>query len=459
MAHDPKARVVSIGDFSPYTDPTYGPGAVRRVTYEDGTVEYRFFHYDTQQNQQGAPDEGYLVREAIVPDLADKWETKTKEKTPPARTPEAEAHDKAVVEADRRKAEDDARKAEDADRETKEKQYNASHPGPDGKAYYETHAERALREQKEAADARAVEAARRAEEDQQAQRRAEVLAQQNQARANETAAGNLEVSRGQLALAQTKDAREANKPDFLNQANDSNPYLIRYNPQTGQVEQMGNPNFDAVKQESERQRQLIATQIQARQLSLEEGKQAYSQWYDTNVKTPLALAQEAREKAQEQRAALDAEEKRRQFASDFQLRKASLGQQAGAAAMQAEESLLPYRAGPNEAADMSSAINSLAAGGSMSTNASAGIHFQPSDFEFNAPDFKSIAKKAAADALKGISNYTPSSEGYSTADYSGVPQVNTSGAPATPSGYGSLQQSIDNLSQMYQYGGQGATRP
>jgi hypothetical protein len=108
---------------------------------------------------------------------------------------------------------------------------------------------------------------------------------------------------------------------------------------------------------------------------------------------------------------------------------------------------------------MSSAINSLAAGGSMSTNASAGIHFQPSDFEFNAPDFKSIAKKAAADALKGISNYTPSSEGYSTADYSGVPQVNTSGAPATPSGYGSLQQSIDNLSQMYQYGGQGATRP
>jgi hypothetical protein len=89
--------------------------------------------------------------------------------------------------------------------------------------------------------------------------------------------------------------------------------------------------------------------------------------------------------------------------------------------MRAEESLLPYRAGPTEAANMSSAINGLAAGGNpQGPSAAAGVHFQPSDFTFNAPDFKSIAKQAASAALSGLTKYRPVAGSYQTADYSGI---------------------------------------
>ena len=181
--------------------------------------------------------------------------------------------------------------------------------------------------------------------------------------------------------------------------------------------------------------------------------QAHSQWYDTNVKTPLLLAQEARDKAAEQRAALDAEERRRQFAANFRLQKAELGQRAGEAAMQAEQSLLPYRVGPTEAAEMSAAINSLAAGGRMDTNAAAGINFTPGAFQFDAPDFKKIAKQAASAALSGLTDYRPSGESYSTADYSGVPAVNLGGAPTVPEGYGAFEDIINNLKSTYNFGG------
>ena len=73
--------------------------------------------------------------------------------------------------------------------------------------------------------------------------------------------------------------------------------------------------------------------------------------------------------------------------------------------------------------------------------------------EFDAPDFRSIAKRAATDALKGISSYKPSGDSYATADYSNVPTVNTSGAPSVPSGYGEFQGIIDNLKSTYDFGG------
>jgi hypothetical protein len=256
-----------------------------------------------------------------------------------------------------------------------------------------------------------------------------------------------------LDIEREREARAARKPEFLSQATENNPFLIRYNPESGQVESMNNPNFDAVKQESERIRSMLAVQIQAKNATLDEAKQQYSQWYDSNVKIPMLQAQEARDRAAEQRQALDAEERRRQFAANFGLQKAELGQRAGAAAMSAEQSLLPYRAGPTESAEMSSAINSLGAGGRMDTDAAAGIHFTPGAFEFDAPDFRAIAKRAAADALKGISSYKPSEQQYQTADYSNVPAVNTSGAPSVPSGYGEFTDIINNLKSTYNFGG------
>jgi hypothetical protein len=441
MPHDPRARVVEVGPFFYINDPVHGQGAFREVTYEDGTVERRFFHFGTETERGGPPDSGYLLPdERVDPRYANAWEDNKREKTPPAQTPEQKQRtDQEVAEA--------ARKATEEERLAKEKQANYDQPDSQGRRFYETNQEKATRLRAEDAD-------RRAEEARQQALRTEQRQAENQRLAEETAKGNLEVSRGQLTLAQQREQREANKPQFLSQFDENNPYAIRYNPETQQVESMANPNFDLVKQESERLRSLLAVQIQARQVNLEEAKQQYQQWYDTNVKIPMAQAQEARDRAAEQRAALDAEERRRQFAANFSLQKGELGQRAGAAAMQAEESLLPYRAGPTESAEMSSAINSLAAGGTLAgPRADAGIHFTPEAFQFNAPDFKGIAKRAAADALKGISSYKPSGEGYSTGDYSGVPAIGSGGtAPTIPSGYGDFQGIIDQLKSTYNFG-------
>lgn len=453
MPRDPKAtRVIEVEPTWQYANlPGIGQVAVRRVTYEDGTVEVRYTKFRTPEeiSEQGdlPPTAGtpFPAWEQYDDEIGARWQTQQRAENPhpsppQQRTAEQEARDAQQVAEGQRKAEQDSR-------DERERQYNASHPDSKGRAFAETHGERAARELREQADERAEEARAQSA-------RTEQRANETAARQAETAAGNLEVSRGQLEIAQRQEERAGRKPEFLSQANESNPFLIRYNPESGMVESMNNPNFDAVKQESERVRSLLAVQIQAKSATLAEAKQQYEQWYDSNVKIPMLQAQEARDRATEQRAALDAEERRRQFAANFGLQKAELGQRAGAAAMQAEESLLPYRAGPTESAEMSSAINSLAAGGTLAgPSASAGIHFTPGAFEFDAPDFKGIAKRAAADAIKGISSYKPSGESYQTGDYSNVPAVNTSGAPSVPSGYGDFQSIIDNLKSTYNFGG------
>lgn len=319
--------------------------------------------------------------------------------------------------------------------ENNEKSWNLTDPAGSGRS--ETHAERAAREQKEAVEARA----RRDQEIQEEDRRRAIQAQQDkneadrldrEQRAQEARDRNA-LTQQQIDIQRSSEERAAKKPDFLSQATDKNPYIVRYDPASGQIVKEENPNYDAVQVEAERKRQELELQIRNRQITLEEGKAAYSQWFDTNVKTPLMLAQEARAKAEEQRQALEAEERRRQFAADFRLRKATLGESAAQRATNAEISLLPYRAGPTEAAEMSSAINSLAAGGKIDgPDASAGVNFTAGAFQFNAPDFDKIARNAAKSVLSGLTDYRPSDESYQTADYSGVPAVNTSGAPALP---------------------------
>lgn len=421
---DPAGLAAKPGMDVPKTDTTPAgnwPGQYITYTYADGTTEVRFF-YEGQSPQNS---NGVLIGSSLDPAVNKEWRESQEGKTPPARTPEQEEIDRSKVTQDRR--------------EENERTYNAAHGGT-----YETHAERAQREQREQQEQRA--------QDQAA--RQQTIDRQNA----ENAAAERKLQEARLGLDTKRfglEEQRAGAPTFLSQAGENNPYLVRFNPQTNQVEQVANPNYDQVKQDAERVRSMLATQIQARQLTLQEAKQQYEQWFDTNVKTPLALSQEARDKAAEQRAALDAEERRRQFASNFALQRGELGQRAGAAAMQAEESLLPYRAGPTESAEMSSAINSLGAGGTLAgPSASAGINFTPGAFEFDKPDFKGIAKKAAADALKGISTYKPSDQSYQTADYSNVPAVNTSGAPTIPAGYGAFQDVIDNLKSQYKFGGQ-----
>jgi hypothetical protein len=216
------------------------------------------------------------------------------------------------------------------------------------------------------------------------------------------------------------EVQRRNKPEFLSRADDANPNIAYYNPTTGRIETQGNPNYDDVKTQAERKRQEIMTQIAQRKMDLDEGTEAYREWFDQNVKLPFMQADEARARATEQRQALEAEERRKEFAATYGLQKQELGQKGSQMMIGAEESLLPYRAGPDEAADMSSAINGLAQGGSLDHNAAAGINFKASDFEFAAPDFKKIAAEGAKAALSHLTDYRPAEGSFATADYSGI---------------------------------------
>lgn len=363
------------------------------------------------------------------------------------RTPAQTRADEAVAAAQEAKNQQEIR-------DNNERSWNQQHPDEFGVALPETHLERATRiakerdaqRQREATQAQ-IEASRASTEAARArigQDEKELAARQ----ADNAASRALEQRR--IEETERQGAFTRNKPDFLSQADTKTPSISWYDPQTGEIKFAQNPNYDALKAQAEERRAEIATQIASRQITLQEGQQAYKQWFDTNVETPLKMAQEARAKAEEQRLALQAEEQRRQFAADFSLRRGQLGESAAQRATNAEISLLPYRAGPTESAEMSSAINSLAAGGKVNgPDASAGIHFTPEAFQFAAPDFAGIAKKAAAAALEGISSYKPSQQQFATADYSGVPQINLSGAPAPPS-VGSIYQYPDPNQQQQQ---------
>ena len=318
-------------------------------------------------------------------------------------------------------------------RENNERSWNQNNVAEGGSGRPETHAERAEREAKERQEERAQ--AQLEMQRETARRQAEADAQRNienaadRAERARQANQSTEVQREQLEETRRANQARENKPEFLSQADTKSRQLVTYIPGQGIVT-VDNPNFDAVKAEAEERRAELASQVQLGQLKLEEAKQQYTQWFDTNVRVPLMQSQEARARAEERRQALEAEERRRQFAANYKLQKAQLGETAAQRATQAEISLLPYRSGPTWGEDISSAINSLAQGGSLDKNASAGIHFSDSSFAFDRPDFDRIAKDAAKAALSGLTDYRPSSQQFETGDYSGVPAVNTSGMPS-----------------------------
>lgn len=386
------------------------------ITARDGTtIELK---RNAKSGQPGQPDYDLIAHEEPAAKL------------PPPRTAEQTRIDVASA----AKTEyDNARSVQ----ENNERSWNQNNTAEGGSGRPETHLERAEREAKLREEARRDEAAAR---DREASARATAAQEASNREATATREQRARDEAAQRGLTQQEidirnraENRQANQPTFLSQADAKSPNITRYNPQTGQIESQANPNYDAIKAAAEEKRAEMATLIEQRRITLQEAQQQYTQWFDGNVKTPLLLAQEARSRAEEQRQALDAEERRNQFAADFGLRKATLGESASARAVQAEQSLLPYRAGPTESAEMSSAINSLAAGGKVAgPDAGAGVHFTPGAFEFDAPDFAGIAKQAAKQVLSGLTDYRPSDEKYQRADYTNVPGVNLAGAPTLP---------------------------
>jgi len=300
-------------------------------------------------------------------------------------------------------------------KELEEARANAAQPG----GRWETNAQKEARE--------------RAEEDQRLQ--VEAAARANRAEERQTAAqeASNEISRGHLTVAQQAEARQAaaaNKPQFLSQANQDNPTIAYFDPVSGQVTSVTNPNYDAVKVEAERKRAELTLAIQAGDLDQRQASAEYNRWFQTNVQAPLMLAQEERARAADARAAMQAEEQRHQFAANFGLQSAEFGQRAGQNAAQNELALLPYRTGPKFAGQFSDAINGLAAGGFVGgPPPAAGIHFTPDAFQFKRPDIEGIAKKATAAALKHLSPYIPADGSFPSVSGS-MPNIDLSGAPS-----------------------------
>jgi hypothetical protein len=357
--------------------------------------------------------------------------------------PGTEAAPRELLQPDNRSADQraiDTDKAAMSAEERREAEWNrdeaptAEKPNGRGSGFYETHEQRAAREQKIAdqrrEDARLElqrEAGRREEEraarqqeiDARQAKNQEEATRQNQARIDE------EIRHNQ--------ATEKGRPSIVGNPTDTTRTVSVFDPNTGVLTAADNPAYDAAKAQAEQQRQQIMLQIETGKLSLQEANAKYQQWFDTNIKLPFQQADEARQQAADSRAALDAEERRRQFAASFGLQKADLGERAGQHAAENEIALLPYRAGPDEAADMSSAINSLAAGGVVGgPSPSAGIHFQASDFEFNRPDFQKIAAAATKQAIGHLTPYRPAEGSFATASYGGINFPNAGTAAAAP---------------------------
>lgn len=272
--------------------------------------------------------------------------------------------------------------------------------------------------------------ARAAEQQKEANRLAQARLDQE---ATNSGASN-EVARGQLAVSQASEARQAaaaNKPTFLSTADPANQNIAQYDPTTGQITATPNPNYDAVKAEADRVQKELTLGIQLNQYSAQEAKTKYDQWFAENVTVPFQAAQEERARAADQRAAMQAEEQRNQFGAQFGLDKAKFGQAAGDDAAKNEIALLPYRVGGNFGPDMSSAVNSLAAGGDVGgPSPSAGIHFSPTDFTYNKPNLAAIAQKATAAALAHLTDYKPTAGSFPSVS-GGVPTPNFSSAPTS----------------------------
>jgi hypothetical protein len=229
----------------------------------------------------------------------------------------------------------------------------------------------------------------------------------------------------------------ANRPQVLGTPTDDQKNIGVFNPVTGLVEAQSNPLYDQAKADAKAKQEELALAIQMNKLNAEQAAQIYTQWFKENVEVPFMMASERRAQTAEKRAALEAEERKRQFAASHSVQRAQLGQQAANTMIDAEIGMLPHRVGPKFGAQISSAINSLAAGGTLNgPSASAGINFTADAFEYEAPDLKKIARQATKAALKGVTEYDPDEGGpMPSTSYEGLNMPGAdimAGAPKAP---------------------------
>lgn len=326
----------------------------------------------------------------------------------------------------------------DEEEEQREKEWNAANGG-----LWETHAQRAIRERQEQADRERQEDRRRqtaADEARNANERERIgiaRGAEERAAAADQRRAEADARREQLDRDKYDFERDkANRPQVISQPGDDDKQIAVYDPATGTVTAQANPLYDEAKVAAKRKQEELALAIQHNRMTAEQAAAEYTRWFKETVELPFLQAAERRAQATEKRQALEAEERRRQFAASHEVQRAQVGQQAANTMLDAEMALNPYRVGPAFGEQMSAAVNSLAAGGRLDTDAAAGINFTADAFEYKRPDLDRIARKATAAALRNLTPYRPSTTSYDVADYSGIPEPTSDmlhTAPASPS--------------------------
>jgi hypothetical protein len=165
-----------------------------------------------------------------------------------------------------------------------------------------------------------------------------------------------------------------------------------------------NPEFDQAAYDraeaqatAKAERDRLSLMIQAGQLSEQTAATQYKRWFDENVTVPLQRAQEARARATELRVAQEAEDKRQQFAADYEKSRQTTALSAGQQAASAFNTNLQYQVGPAFGEQFAGALNSLRGGPAQQFTADA--------FTFKGPAIEEVARKATAQALSTISPY------------------------------------------------------
>jgi hypothetical protein len=378
-----------------------------------------------QRSQPSGPDPGMPggtgVEAEPVYEVVGSDTTPGREDT---RTPEAKRNEEKL-DAQRRKNEEQTGNWEtDADRVKREREE------------YERARQVAADERRNELERERIEIAREAE---RRAGRGEERAGRAEERAITTAEREAEIAGRRITLEEDKynfERERANRPEIISRPTSEDKSIAVFNPASGTVEAQANPLYDEAKVEAKRKQEELALAIQQNKMSADQAAAEYTRWFKQTVEVPFLRAAEQRAQASERRAALEAEERRRQFQATHELETAKYGQAAAGQMLNAEMELNPYRVGPAFGEQMGSAITSLAGGGKMDANASAGINFTADAFEYTKPNLEKIARKATKAALKHLTKYTPSDEEYATADYSGInmPSNESMGtAPPAPS--------------------------
>jgi hypothetical protein len=268
--------------------------------------------------------------------------------------------------------------------------------GPSGSDQRATRAEAAAEERRIEAEKEKADAIKR-QADQQAEQNRLTQARLDAELANQ-AADNARADRGE-----SRAEAAANRPTIV-ATSPTQRRVTQFNPATNSYEAVANPGFDeaayerqAAKEQAQAERDRLALQIEAGKLTEATAAAQYKRWFDENVTLPIQRAQEARARAAELRAAQEAEDRRQQFAANYEQQRQTTAISAGNQAANAFNSNLQYQVGPKFGEQFAGALNSLQGGPPQQFTADA--------FTFKGPSIEAVARKATAKALAGISPY------------------------------------------------------